>query len=75
MKIRKPLLPGTDKPAPVAPVEPNEGERRNGWTAASLSTYLSERESQQRDFAKEQADRGVRHARSISVTSFDPHNW
>ena len=75
MKIRKLNLPGTSASLPSTPVEPTPEEKRNGWTSETLTAYLAERESQQRDFAKAQSDSNVRVARSVSVTTFDPHSW
>ena len=58
-------------------VEPTADEKRNGWSAESLSAYLQQRESERLDYAKLSADAGhkVRIATSQTTREFNPHNW
>ena len=57
-----------------AMIEPTKEERSNGWTAETLTAYLTQRESEQKDYAL--SGKQARDARPTRAqTEYDPHNW
>jgi hypothetical protein len=56
-------------------IEPNEDERRNGWTAASLGAYLKDRAVQKDRYANDPKLLKLRKAKIENVDTFNPHKW
>ncbi len=55
-------------------VEPTEDERRNGWTAETLTAYLAERNSAQERYI-DPHDESRRRRPNAANSRYRPHKW
>jgi len=56
----------------LAPPEPTQGEKANGWTAESLAGYLAERRNQQIVYATRKRPRRIV---VEDYDGFNPFKW
>lgn len=55
------------------PVEPNDGEKANGWTSESLTRYLEEMETQKMRYLMDM--KAPKRVEIENVASFDARKW
>ncbi|MDP2618634.1 MAG: hypothetical protein Q8P46_00415 [Hyphomicrobiales bacterium] len=56
-------------------IEPNDGEKANGWTKKSLAAYLKDRAVQKDRYANDPKLLRLRRAKIENADPFNPHKW